>query len=134
MRGRKPTRRQLEEIHGKLLTWPAVGWSVDPKKVGVAEAAALIESLAAAAHVTWVCKVKEGAMADEDVSPGEGLLLVAGLVRHLGRLARVRKVDARKITATYDAKRRRRIDQVCRGMRRSLEAIVPGYFGGADGR
>ncbi len=134
MKRRRPTRRQLEEIHGKLLTWPAIGWSVDPKKVDVAAAAALIEALAAAAHVTWVCNVKEGAMADEDVSPGEGLLLVAGLVRHLGRVAHVRKVDARRITAKYDAKRRRRVDQVCRGMRRGLEEIVPGYFGGADGR
>ena len=130
---KKPGRRKLEEIHGKLLTWPAVGWSVDPCKIDVSDAALVVETLAAAAHVTWRCKVREGAMADEDVSPGEGLMLIASLIRHLGKAAHVRKVDAKALTDKYGRKRLRHVDQMCLGMCRDLDKIVPGYLGGNNG-
>jgi hypothetical protein len=130
---KRPSKKELEEIHGKLLTWPAVGWSVDPRKIDVSDAALVVETLAAAAHVTWRCKVREGAMADEDVSPGEGLMLIASLIRHLGKAAHARKVDAKVLTDKYGRTRLGHVDQLCRDMCRDLDKIAPGYLGGSNG-
>lgn len=82
----KSDKKQFDDCCDKLIEkvysdWWRIGWSICPKDID--DLLKLIDKTAKEAHKSWQKAVKNGDAPDEDVSPGEGFLRCAILIRDL---------------------------------------------------
>lgn len=76
----------------------------------------LLEYVAILAHRAWVNSIQRGKAPAEDVSPAEGVILLALFIRHLASVAKVRSVRCDLLMKEFYGKEKRNIDRIEKGI------------------
>lgn len=126
MKKKKLTKAETDKIDTHSLGWYGIGWEMDPQKISIKNTVRLLKTLAAAAHMTWDHAMRTGRAPSEDVSPAEGLLLVAYTLDHLAKTAKVTSLKT-SVLASYFQKKDPAMGKIYKTLQADLNKIVPGY-------
>lgn len=84
---KKKFDKECDNLMKKTLSdWWRIGWSICPKDID--DFQKMLEKLAKSAHKEWLKAMKHGDAPPEDVSPGEGFIYCATLIKDLKKKAK----------------------------------------------
>lgn len=106
-----------------------MGWSVNPKSVSVRDSARLLQHIGVAAHLSWSHSVRAGRAPAEDVSPAEGISLIAYLLMELGERAQIDSIDARELISKHGKSNADELRRSVESFMALADGLVPGYSG-----
>ena len=124
----KLTKEQLEAINDIMLGWFSIGWSVPPEKITVEQAVELMQTTAVAAFMSWQHCVAQGKVPNEDVSPADGFLIIACLLKYLADSAGRKSVSTRTVVKKYWEKMKPNLNKMNKVAYDGLWKIAPGYL------
>ena len=125
---RKFTKRQITALDHLLLTWYALGWSVNPKRITPAEVFRFLTTIGTLAEASWNHAIRTGRAPDEDVSPAEGFYLMAFFVLETARRGKVRSLASRELVGRYYHMTEKSRKESVRQVVKMTDKVVPGYF------
>lgn len=122
------SKKQTAEIDRELTEWCKAGWEVAGNKINVGKTVQFMQAIGVLADITWRHSVNSGLAPDEDVSPMEGFMLIAYLIKELGERAGVKSLSAKGLIEKHGSTGVDAVKEMYDGLVSELNKIVPGYF------
>lgn len=130
---KKLTKKQISDMDAHLTGWYELGWGIGGDKITPKAVSRLLLGMASVTHVSWYHNVAAGRAADEDVSPGEGFLAAAFLVREMAKRIGTKSFDVEALVRKYHKKAAKDSKAFDTLIRDGMNKIVPGYFSSGEG-